>query len=193
MSCFKVNVIGAPSSGKTTLCTGIEYELKSMHVNVDSSREYARQYINVYGWPETVGEQFILFENQDRRDIAIAEKADILLSDSPGPVHYVFGVQLLKSKLKDYTKIDYKFLEELFIKCLQKTMWFDLILVLNPLDFVTKDGTRKEEMADIYRLHDALIGFLNLHQIPYVVLDGTLKEKVEKGLKVIMEKSQLKK
>lgn len=49
MGCFKVNFCAAPSSGKSTVCSGLESLLKQNNINADTSKEYVRQFIQTYG------------------------------------------------------------------------------------------------------------------------------------------------
>lgn len=194
MTCLKVNFCAAPSSRKTTVCAGLESKLKQNRIEADSSREYARQYINTYGLPRDLNEQLTIFENQDTREHKIAGVSQVLLSDAPCAANYVFSVRMLDNLCKErgesgYSRAQYKFLEEMFLKSLRKCHWFDLIFVFDPPTEVVDDGTRKENLTDAWEIHDALIGFLNSSRIPYIhYTESSVNDRIDACFNVIMEK-----
>src|SRR5690554_3658360 len=179
--CLKINFCAAPSSGKTTVCSALESMLKKEGIIVETSKEYARHYINTYGTPKDLWEQLIIFENQDIRDKSIAKVSQVLLSDTPA-AGYIFGKRMLNNRLKnegrkEFTKAEYKFLEELHLKNLKKVNWFDLIFVFPPLE-VINDGTRKETNEDAINIYKGIVGFLDSENINYILVEGTVDDKI---------------
>ncbi len=194
MSCLKVNFCAAPSSRKSTVCSALESQLKQLQFVADTSKEYARQYINTYGIPKDMYEQLIIMKNQDIRDKAIASVSEIMLSDTPAIASYIFGVRLLQAKMKregraKKTLAEYKYLEELHLEGIKKLDWFDLIIVFPPLDSVIQDGTRSETMEDKLIIFEALIGFLNANGTAYEVVSGNTQEKIEICKRIILDRA----
>jgi nicotinamide riboside kinase len=193
MSRLKVNICGAPSSYKTTVCTGLESKLKQARYNAETSKEYARHYISTYGVPVDLHEQLTIYENQNSRDIAVAETNTIMLSDTPAMSSYVFGKRMLDAKLRKGglkahpSRADYKFLEELYMKALKKTNWFDMIIVFPPTGDIVQDGVRNETVDDQMEIYKAVVGFLHLNNIRYTEVSGTTEERIERCFNLIME------
>lgn len=191
--CLKVNICGAPSSRKSTVCSGLESMLKQHRVNADTSKEYARQYINTYGVPTEMYEQLLITMNQNTRDEALAKVSQVLLSDNPAMSAYVFGKRMLMDILKregrtEMKPSEYKLLEELHTLSVKKSNWFDLIIVFTPEDKVIRDGTRTEDEAGKLEIYNAIKGFLDVERIPYVLMSGTPDEKIKKCFDLIAER-----
>lgn len=189
--CLKVSFCAAPSSRKSTVCAGLETKLKQSRINVDTSREYARQYVQRYGIPKDLNEQITINENQDQRDAAIVAVSDVMLTDTPSMACYVYGVRMLdqiarERHQQDYSPAQYKFLEEMYMKALKKTRSFDLIFVFDPDDEMVQDGTRKETLGDKLEIHYALQGFLDLNCIKHQVISGSVDQKIETCFREIM-------
>lgn len=189
-TCLKVNICGAPSSRKSTVCAGLEAKLKQDGIIAETSKEYARHYINTYGVPKELHEQYLITENQNARDNAIAAVAQVLLTDNPAMASYVFGKRMLMAKYAHSndpyttykylaTPAEYKFLEEMHMKALKKTEWFDLIFVFTPEDPVIQDGTRTETERDKLQIYNAIVGFLHVENIPYIPVSGSVEDKIE--------------
>jgi nicotinamide riboside kinase len=165
--------------------------LKQNHVNADTSKEYARQFIQNYGVPMDLASQFIIHENQESRDTGVANFSEVMLSDTPAMATYVFGKRMLNYRMakegrKEPTKEEYKLLEELHKKSLSKVYWYDLIVLLPPLP-VVQDGTRTEDAKACEEIFYAIKGFLDVEGVPYVLVDGTANQKINKVLHMIMD------
>jgi nicotinamide riboside kinase len=191
---LKVAFCAGPSSRKSTICAGLESRLKQNKIEADTSREYARQYISVYGLPRDLHEQLTISVNQDTRDQAIAKTSEVLLTDTPPMACYVYSVRMLETIMKErgqteYTKSQYKFLEEIFIWSLRKTRWFDLIFVPSSPDPVVQDGVRVETDEDRWEINAALTGFLHLNKIPHILIPHNLEgeEVIEFCYKIVLD------
>jgi nicotinamide riboside kinase len=197
MSKLKLNICGAPSSYKTTVCTGLESKLKQARYNAETSKEYARHYISTYGVPVDLHEQLTIYENQNSRDIAVAETNTIMLSDTPAMSSYVFGKRMLDAKIarEDRGKhekprlpnrAEYKFLEELYMKALKKTNWFNMIIVFPPTGDIVQDGVRNETVDDQMEIYRAVTGFLHLNNIRYTEVSGSTEERIDTCFALVM-------
>jgi nicotinamide riboside kinase len=180
------------------VCSGLESKLKQEKIVTDTSKEYARQYINTYGVPTEYYEQMIIQENQETRDQAIAQVSTVMLCDTPAMSCYVYLKRMVQAKTKSerrqgsLTNGEYKLLEEMHTKALKKVNWYDLIIVFPPTDPVIQDGTRTEKYEDKVAIYQALIGFLHSEAIPYVIVEGTAEEKIQKCYDLVKEALEIK-
>jgi len=190
---LKVNICGAPSSRKSTVCAGLEAKLKQQRINAETSKEYVRQYIQTYGVPQELATEFIIYHNQMSRDIGVANNTDVMLSDTPAVNAYIFGKRSLMAKMarqerKTPTEEEYKILEELHSMALRKLHWFDLIVLFPPTMDVIDDGVRTETVEDQVAIFNAIKGFLDAEQVPYLVAEGTPDEKIDYCFGAIMSR-----
>lgn len=195
MDCIKVNFCAAPSSRKSTVCSGLESDLKQLRINADTSKEYSRQYIQNYGVPTEFWEEMLIFENQDSRDRGIAGVSEVMLSDAPCVNQYIFAKRAMQNKLnaegrKDMKPSEYKFLEEMHTKVLKKLNWYDIIVVFPPNDPVVADGTRNETDEEKLAIYNSIIGFLNAENIVYYMIDGEVDSKISQCKDIILTELQ---
>ncbi|RXZ78060.1 hypothetical protein EBB07_28810 [Paenibacillaceae bacterium] len=193
---LRVNICGAPSTYKTTVCTALESKLKQDKLNAETSKEYARHYIATYGIPKDLHEQLIIQSNQETRDRAVDETNQIMLSDTPAMASYLFGKRLLdnlmrKQNTKEPTKAEYKFLEELYMKTLKKTYWFDLIVVFPPTGTIVEDGVRHESIKDQLDIYNGIIGFLNLNNVKYYEVGGEVEDRIQSCYELILRTMEM--
>lgn len=192
MDCLKVNFCAAPSSRKSTVCAALESLLKQQKINADTSKEYARQFIQQYGVPKDIASQFIIYNNQKARDEGVAAVSEVLLTDTPAMNCYVFGKRSLNERMKregrtSLTKEEYKILEELHGMALKKLNWFDIIFVFPPTDPVVNDGTRTETMDDKVAIYNAIKGFLDVEGVPYHIIDGSVEYRIDACMGIILD------
>lgn len=190
--CVKVNFCAAPSSRKSTVCSGLEAKLKQAKINADTAKEYSRQYIQQYGVPQDLASEFIIYENQFSREKGIANVSEVLLSDAPAVNTYIFARRTLNQRRKkerrtDLTREEYKILEELHGMTLRRLNWFDIIVLFPPDDPLVNDGTRTETQQDKIEIYNATKGFLDVEGIPYVLLKGTVDSRIDAMFKIITD------
>lgn len=190
MDCIKVNFCAAPSSGKSTVCSGLESRLKQAGINADTSKEYSRQFIQQYGVPRDLASEFIIYDNQFARDKGIAEVSDVILSDAPAMNCYLFGKRSLNARMymegrSEPSKEEYKLLEELHKRAVKRLNWYDIIFVFPPLEAI-QDGTRIETNSDVLAIYNATKGFLDVEGNRYVMVEGTVEQKIQQCFDVIL-------
>jgi nicotinamide riboside kinase len=77
-----INLFAGPGAGKSTLAAGIFYELKMKGVNCELVREYAKDKV----WEESTAildDQVYVFGKQFHRMNIVANKVDVVVTDSP--------------------------------------------------------------------------------------------------------------
>jgi hypothetical protein len=82
MSALVINLFAGPGSGKSTMAAGLFFMLKSGGVNCELTGEYAKD----LAWEEggkKIADQIYVFAKQQRRVLRLADKVDVVISDSP--------------------------------------------------------------------------------------------------------------
>lgn len=77
-----INLFAEPGAGKSTLAAGLFYELKMRGINCELVREYAKDKV----WEEsfaTLEDQIYVFGKQLHRTNVVADKVDVIITDSP--------------------------------------------------------------------------------------------------------------
>lgn len=77
-----VNFAGAPGAGKSTMCAGLYYELKSSGVDCEMAREYAKDVV-WEGRHQLFDQQIYIFAKQLKMLYDLRGKTDVILTDSP--------------------------------------------------------------------------------------------------------------
>ena len=77
-----INMLGCPSSGKTSLSAKLFAQLKAMDLNA----EYTSEYVKGWAWEgKKVGpfDQFYIFGKETHNQSRLFDKVDFIISDSP--------------------------------------------------------------------------------------------------------------
>lgn len=125
-------------------------------------KEYARHYIERYGVPEHVFEQMFILDGQGKWEEQLARTYDIVLSDSPIFLSYMYGRMLADTQ--DNKQRGY--LVRLYELALESTTTYDAIYILPPR-VVREDGVRTQDSEDARKIHRMIEAFLVNHNIPY--------------------------
>lgn len=100
MSLIKVGVVGVPGSGKTTLARALASKCRTIDQlkNVELVSEYARRYLSKHGKITSVSEQYRILEKQSEwEDSVCNSKLDIMITDSPIFLGFLYSCELPKS------------------------------------------------------------------------------------------------
>lgn len=77
-----INIFGGPCSGKSTITSGLFYELKKRHITCDNPYEFPKQ----VAWESNksqIKDQLFIFANQHRGIVRAYGKVDYIILDSP--------------------------------------------------------------------------------------------------------------
>lgn len=145
---LRIGITGVPGAGKTSLARGLAAacrrtdELK----NVELVSEYARRYISKHGEISSMWEQYrILSKQKEWEDSVDNGKIDLMITDSPIYLGFIYCLELPKETSKDIMCFN-----DVFKAMLKLNMppRYDLIFHLSPLVRPVDDGVRKKEYFD---------------------------------------------
>jgi nicotinamide riboside kinase len=141
----KIGVVGVPGSGKTTLSRAIAARCRGISSlkHVELVQEYARRYLAKHGEVTSILEQYRILEKQLEWEESVCNsKLDIMITDSPLFLGFLYCCELPKSNSKEVT-----FFNDVFKKMVKlnyPTPRYDIIFHLNPVLKPVRDGVRAE-------------------------------------------------
>lgn len=140
---YRIGFTGVPSTGKSTLARALSCSMLSKRVELVP--EYARRFINKYGF-RTLHDQFrILYKQLDWEDTVPKEKTDILITEAP--IFQGIAYATLSEPKDEY---DVMVLNDIY-KLMNKLNFprrYDVIFHLEPVIKPVDDGTRAKEQFD---------------------------------------------
>lgn len=146
---IKVGISGIPGSGKSTLARALAGSFCGKK-SVELVSEYAREYLSKHKKIDIIWEQLWVTEKQIEREENIVQNVEILITDSPIYLGFLFASDLVDFK----NKKDLVAYNELFEKLINLNNRYDYIFHLNPDIKPVKDGVRPAEHFDeVWRLH----------------------------------------
>lgn len=170
-----INMLGCPSSGKTSLSAKVFAQLKAMSLNA----EYTPEFVKGWAWEgKTVGpfDQFYIFGKETHNQSRLFNKVDFVISDSPVMLtafyHYFYNGDEALNQVCKY-----------FYELAEKKADIKVINFFLPRKkkYIAKGRYQTQEEAD--RLAVQLKEWLDKEGYPYITLDCTDKERIN----VVME------
>ena len=170
---LKVAILGGPGTGKTTLCKQLDVDFSLAGYVSDVCLEFARSYIAWYGIPNSIFEQFLLYEGQKRREQELTY-CDIIFCDNATILNYVYG--LLACDFKNPKEM--YALMKLNEWAMKDLPCYEIFYI--PREFaMEKDGIRYQD-ADFALIVDQKIkNFLDIMNVPYTVVTGDMVSRVQ--------------
>jgi len=180
---IKVAIMGAPSTGKTTLAKELSihllYRKGKLAEYID---EYARQFVARFGMP-TIFDQYFFFEQQLRKEAAVSAKTEYLITDSPFYLSYVYG-----SKVMDRESEKERFYFHALIERLLEHLndYTHVIYLPVSQERLQADGMRiHTDLFDIQDVDKRIHGFFSIYNISYHTVQGTLEESIDQCCKIV--------
>lgn len=164
-----IMIIGAPSSGKSTLATDVHTELKKMGKNSIFVPECATDYIAEYGIPNTPTDQLVIFYEQVSRENMYLGTKEYIICDSSSLLNYFYFRRLFNNKLMDKDVAVINHLQKQILKTINK--WYKVYYVPPILDNVS-DGIRYHNENEIVKLDKLIKSYLELENIEHTDLSS---------------------
>lgn len=169
----KIAILGGPSTGKTTLCKQLDVDYSLAGYISSVCLEFARSYIARYGVPESVYEQFLLYEGQKRQEKELGY-CDIIFCDNATILNYVYG--LISCDHKNDKEI--YALMKLFEWAMKDLPGYEVFYI--PREFaMCKDGIRYQDEAYALDVDEKIKNFLDIMNVPYHIVRGDMKTRVQ--------------
>ena len=187
---IRVGFTGDPGSGKTSTARALTAFCRRNEnlKRVELIAEYARRYIAKYGEIDHLADQYKIMEKQlDWEDQVPQEHTDIIITDSPVHMGWLYVMEYNLSKRKDIM-----YANDIFKKLNKSNLpkRYDLIFHLPPIIKPVQDGIRPETHFDEGWRNDAdaTIRFIFKQFKPnnFVCLESTnLEDRVDESMHYI--------
>lgn len=165
-----ISIIGAPSSGKSTLASDVHTELKKNGKNSIFISEVATDYIAEYGIPSEPMDQLVIFYKQLNKERMFVGSKEFIICDSSSLLNYFYFRQLFTKDLsnKDISTINH--VQKEILKSLSQ--WSHIFYLPTNKDYSTKDGIRFQNEDEISKLDVCIKSYLELENIPHTNLSN---------------------
>lgn len=148
----RIAFIGGPSSGKTSTAKAISLDLNNNYdANTSDVVEYATSFIQKSGHPPTFEDQPWIQLKQKEREEAVASTANMVLSDCPPFLAYIYAAKALRDGVQPSRFADYT-MQSLYKRAVKSLSDYKLFVLLKTLDY-KENSVRfhdKEQSVEIY-------------------------------------------
>jgi len=159
-----IGIAGPPSSGKDTLADS----LNSVLINSSNKvHEYAREYVEKYGPPKSIFEQYVIYSKQFERENEIRSIYQVAICSSPRFLSWFYASKLLCRT--DRREAELGVLSELYKNALKSLFDYSFIIYCEPLEY-DDDGLRFQSKKDVKDIHNSITSFFDIHKINYLSL-----------------------
>ncbi|MFZ5634322.1 MAG: AAA family ATPase [Bacillota bacterium] len=169
----KCAFLGGPGTGKTTLIKQLDVDYSMAGYISSICPDFARTYIIRYGPPETIFEQFLLYEGQKQQEEELSY-CDIIFCDNATILSYVYGLMLCDFKNPQQVYA----LMKLYEWAMKDISGYELFYV--PREFALHpDGViyQNEEMAA--QVDQKIKNFLDIMNVPYTIVKGDMDTRIK--------------
>lgn len=148
-----INLIGGPGSGKSTIASGIFYNLKKNGIDCEMALEFAKDKV----WEEsyrTLDDQIYVFGKQYHRLWKLLGKVDVIITDSP----------LILSAIYNKEQSDYfeNFIIEQFKKFNNKVYFIER----NPSQY--QENGRMQNLEEAIEIDEKILDILKRNNISFM-------------------------
>ena len=179
-----ITIIGAPSSGKSTLAASVHSELKKAGENSIFIGEESTNYIAEYGVPNTPLDQIVIFYKQLNKERMYIGSKDYIICDSSGILNYFYFRGLFNNKL---TNKDIAIVNHLQKEILKTINQWSHIYYAPPILSNVDDGIRYHDQEEILKIDRWIKSYLELENISHDDLTAIdLNKRVDYILKSII-------
>jgi NadR type nicotinamide-nucleotide adenylyltransferase len=165
---LRVAILGAESSGKSTLAAALAAHFHSVWVP-----EYLREFVETRGRVPLADDQFFIASTQlAREQEAMAAARDVLFCDTTPLMTVIYSRHYFAG-------------EDAPLASLAQAARYDVTLVTAPDTPWVADGLQRESEAVRQLIYQGLLDELAVRQIPYQLLQGTLEQRMALAMPLI--------
>ena len=158
----RVAILGAESSGKSILAEALAARYSTVWVP-----EYLREFVETHQRVPGADEQIQIATTQVQREIEATQHAKAWLFCDTSPLMTAI-----------YSRHYFKQVDAA-LEALEHSHTYDFTLVTAP-DFPwSADGLQRESAAVRQHIHEELLGILEEREIPFMLVEGSLAERLE--------------
>lgn len=164
----KIGICGAPSSGKTELSKSLGSILSTQFAaNVSCVYEYATSFIQKYNIKPNCIDQFMIWYSQQSREQIASTKSNIIFSDSPTFLSYIY---MLFNNKKHMDKRFQIHLTKLYKRIVEDIDSYSNIIYLRQNKLI-ENNIRYHTQNEIEEISKLISMFLHLHNIKHIITD----------------------
>lgn len=173
----KIGICGAPSSGKTETAKALSHQLNvNLQANSFHTLEYTTSFVQKYDQHPNAMDQFMIWYSQRAREENAASKANIVISDSPTFLSYIYMLFHNKVQMDTQFRIH---LAKLYKRVLEDIDTYNCIIYLRPKNLVN-NNIRFHTIGEIHDITQRIYSFLQWHNIPHLIAEqGDARKIVE--------------
>ncbi len=180
-----IGIAGGPSAGKSETAKSLSHTLNTeMNANSFHVAEFATTFIQKYHKKPNFWEEFFIWHGQHEREHD-AEAANIVISDSPTFLTYIYLLHLPKEEFSADTAL---VLAKMYKRVLFDIDWYSDLIFLEMKEY-RENKIRYQSAAEALRVQNRIRGFLDDHNINYSTYDYTQKDQMLRDLFYINEYS----
>lgn len=178
-----INLIGGPGVGKSTIASGLFYELKTQQISCELVTEHAKE-LTWEGSTQLLENQIHVFAEQYRRQWRLLDKVEYVITDSPlilNSIYFDYYLTLLGDKSKftnAYIALSRRFFDETFLQ-------------FNNINFFIKrsvdydsDG-RNQSAAEAVNIDQQIFEKLLARKQEFVIYSGDTRDTVQSILSTL--------
>lgn len=160
-----ISIIGAPSSGKSTLASDLHTELKKLGRNSIYIPEVATDYIAEYGIPNNPIDQLVIFYKQLNKERMFLDSKEYIICDSSSLLNYFYFRGLFDKKIsnKDIAVINH--LQKEILKSINQ--WSHIFYIPPTILDDVSDGIRYHDKSQISKIDRWIKSYLELENIEH--------------------------
>lgn len=157
----KIAIGGGPSSGKTTMAKSVSIKLNNeFGASTSDVVEYATSFIQKSQRIPTFNDQVLICSKQSDRERAVASTANLVLSDSPIFLSYIYGLRGL-AQLGATPETDYA-IKALYKRSVESLSTYDKVILLKTLEY-KENGVRYHSFDQSKEIYNEIKNFVVNH------------------------------
>lgn len=164
----RIALCGGPSCGKSETAKRLSNILNCKYgANSFNVTEYATSFIQKYNRNPELEDQFFIWHGQHSREND-ANRADIVISDCPTFLSYIYALENNKNPLNDKSMF---YLSKLYKRVIYDLKAYTDVFLMQPRKYVD-NGIRFQDQKTQLKIHEKIKMFLDDHKIPYNTLNS---------------------